>query len=356
MRRARGRRVPSAGARGTWARTAGTAARCAEPSRPDRRPARPARPAARKPRPGRGSSCCRVDEAEQEIPCARPPVRILVQALEDDGPQRRRQAAHVRLLVHDPVHDRGHAVRAERQPAGGGVDHRQCPGEDIDGAGRPPSGQLLGRHVGRRSDQPARDRRRVGEPGDAEVDDARAVRSEQHVGRLEVAVHHARAVDRRQRGGGPHREALQVTRWQRPPFVHPLLERRAVDELADDVAPVTFRRRLDHAGRDERLDLVNGVELAGQPLEDVGVHGGSQHLDRDPLFAWVRAAPEVDDALPALAEPSEELETAQAHGVARLQRFGRHHFSGGWLGSQDNAAVIRFAPQRGLRIRIQRCL
>src|SRR5690242_8232891 len=91
-----------------------------------------------------------------------------------------------------------------------------------------------------------------------------------------------------------------------------------------DVAPVSFRRCLDHAGRDERLDLVNGVKLAGQPLQDVGVDGRPQHLDRDPLFARVRAAPEVDDALPALAEPSEELETAQAHGVAGLQRFGWH--------------------------------
>jgi hypothetical protein len=231
------------------------------------------------------------------------------------------------------VHDRGHAVGAERQPAGGGVDHRQRPGEDIDGAGRPPSGQLLGCHVGRRSDEPARDRRRISEPGDAEVDDARAVRPEQHVGRLEVAVYHPRPVDRGQRGGGPHREALQVTLWQRPPVVHPLLERRAVDELADDVAPVAFRRRLDHAGRDERLDLVNGVKLAGQPLEHVGVDRRPQHLDGDPLFARVRAAPEVDDALPALAEPSEQLETAQAHGVAGLQRFGRHRYlrGRGWV-------------------------
>lgn len=139
---------------------------------------------------------------------------------------------------------------------------------------------------------------------------------------------------------------------QPSPVVHPLLERRAVDELADDVAPVAFRRRLDDAGRDERLDLVNGVELAGQPLQDVGVDGRPQHLDRHPLFALVRATAQVDDALAALAEPSEQLETAQAHGIARLQRFGRHRLSPGWLGSSDNAAVIRVAPQCGRRIRI----
>jgi hypothetical protein len=140
-----------------------------------------------------------------------------------------------------------------------------------------------------------------------------------------------------------------------PPVVHPFLERRAVDELADDVAPVAFRRRLDNAGRDERLDLVNGVELAGQPLQYVGVDGRPQHLDRHPLFARVRASAQVDDALPALAEPSEQLETAQAHGIAGLQRSGRHRLSPGWLGGYDNAAVIRVAPQCGRRIRDQRC-
>jgi hypothetical protein len=113
-----------------------------------------------------------------------------------------------------------------------------------------------------------------------------------------------------------------------------------------------FRRRLDDAGRDERLDLVNGVEFTGQPLQDVGVDGRPQHLDRHALFPRVRAAAQVDDALASLAEPSEQLETAQAHGIARLQWFGRHRYSPRWLGSYDNAAVIRIAPQRGRRIRI----
>lgn len=36
---------------------------------------------------------------------------------------------------------------------------------------------------------------RVGGVGDTEVDDARPVRGEQHMGRLEIAVHDARAVD-----------------------------------------------------------------------------------------------------------------------------------------------------------------
>jgi hypothetical protein len=69
---------------------------------------------------------------------------------------------------------------------------------------------------------------------------------------------------------------------------------------------------------------VDGVELAAEPLQDVGVDGRPQHLDGDPLFSRVRAAAEVHHALAALAQPSEELEAAQAQRVTGLQRFGRH--------------------------------
>ena len=222
------------------------------------------------------------------------------------------------------MHDGRHAVGAERQPAGGGVDHGHRPREDVHRAGRAGAGQLLGRHVGRRADEPAGNRRRVGQPGDAEVDDARAVGAQQDVGRLEIPVHHPGAVDRGQRGSRADREALQVPFGQRPAGIHPFLQRRAVDELADDIAPLALGRRLDDPGRDERLHLVDRVELAGQPLQDVGVGGRPQHLDGDPFFTRIRPVAEVDDALATLAQPAEQLETPQARGIAWFKRLGRH--------------------------------
>jgi len=39
-----------------------------------------------------------------------------------------------------------------------------------------------------------------------------------------------------------------------------------------------------------------------------------------------------DDALPTLAEPADQLETAQARGIARFQRFGRHRVLRGRAG------------------------
>ena len=137
-------------------------------------------------------------------------------------------------------------------------------------------------------------------------------------------MHHPGTVYRDQRGGRSHREAVQVALGQRTPGVHAFLQRGAVNELADDKTPVARHRRLDDTGRDEWLDLVNGVQLLGQPLQDRGVHAGLQHLDRDPLLAGARAAAEVDHALAALTEPRQQLKPAQPDGIARLQRFRRH--------------------------------
>jgi hypothetical protein len=162
----------------------------------------------------------------------------------------------------------------------------------------------------------------------AEVDHARAVRAEQDVGGLEVAVHHPRAVDRGQRGGRAHGQPLQLALGQRAPVVDAFLKGRAVDELADDVAALALGRGLDDAGGDERLDGVDRVELTGQPLQDRGVRRGPQHLDRDALLARAGATAQVDDALAALAEPTQQLEPAQGLGIAGLQRFRRHEYSG----------------------------
>jgi len=107
--RAAGRVPGPAGAsprsRGPVRRAVAAGAQPGGTSRPTRgRPARragagtsrwPGRARARPGRGGRGGPLGRgVDEAEQEVKGRSPPSRILVQALDGDGPQRRRQAAH----------------------------------------------------------------------------------------------------------------------------------------------------------------------------------------------------------------------------------------------------------------------
>jgi hypothetical protein len=66
------------------------------------------------------------------------------------------------------------------------------------------------------------------------------------------------------------------------------------------------------------------IEFASQRFQDVGVGGRPQHLDRHPLFPRVRPAAEADHTLAALAQPAEQLEAAQARGIAWLQGLRRH--------------------------------
>src|SRR5207244_4921365 len=69
--------------------------------------------------------------------------------------------------------------------------------EDVGGGGDGAAGGLFGRHEGGGADGDAAAGQRggVGGAGDTEVDDARAVGGEQDVGRLQVPVDDARAVD-----------------------------------------------------------------------------------------------------------------------------------------------------------------
>src|SRR5690606_4070726 len=158
-----------------------------------------------------------VDDAWHELWRGGTVVRVLVQA---GGGQRAHgggQARQIRLMVEDPVDGGGEAVGLEGRPSGRGVDHGGGPAEEVGGGTDAPAGELLGGHVGGRSDDLSRGGARLVEcPGDAEVDDPGTVGTDQYVGRFEVAVHDAGAVDGRQRAGGGEREAGEGVGVARP--------------------------------------------------------------------------------------------------------------------------------------------
>ena len=142
----------------------------------------------------------------------------------------------------------------------------------------------LGSQVaGRPHDQPG-----LGQPGgvrglgDAEVDDHRAVVGEHHVARLEVAVHHARGVDRGQRLGCAVGEPAQSRAGQRPAAAHHRLQRRPGHVPGDDVRELTGHIGVQHL-RDERaVDPAHRLDLAGQAEARISALGGRgmRHLDR----------------------------------------------------------------------------
>jgi hypothetical protein len=117
--------------------------------------------------------------------------------------QSRGHAAQVRVEVQHPVEHHGRVALAERRAAGGGIEQHAAEGEDVRLRPRGAVRDLLGRDEAGRADDGAGPRQRgdVGGAGDPEVDDARPVVGQQHVRRLEVAVHHA--VDRGEGLGEP---------------------------------------------------------------------------------------------------------------------------------------------------------
>ena len=199
-------------------------------------PARPAKPPNPSSAVGRsGPPSARVPGAPSPIPC-RPPagtavgsrtagssaaarLRSWMAAGRWAGSRRSAAASssaigaghpgQVRLAVHDPVEDRLVRSGAERRPPGRGEGHGGPPGVHVrERRAALPLDDLRRQVAGRAHEhaghgQPGR----VQGLGDAEVDHHRVAVHQHHVARLEVAVHHARRVDRgqgvREPGGQP---------------------------------------------------------------------------------------------------------------------------------------------------------
>ena len=105
-----------------------------------------------------------------------------------------------RLVVEDLVHQRDLRLRVERRPAGDQVVQHGGQRVDVGAAVERVAVDLLGRHVGERAD--AVDLRAVGvgvedaaEVAQLDVDDLAVLQHGQDVGRLDVAVDQALAID-----------------------------------------------------------------------------------------------------------------------------------------------------------------
>jgi hypothetical protein len=228
-------------------------------------------------RPGR-----RAPELAQHRLAARPLGRIEAQQRGAQrgqlgrrvGRERRRRRRLVLLLVEEDLHDRAVERHLPGQPL---VEHH-ADRVPVGGGTGGLAGRLLGRHVVRRADdvlpRPAVARHRVGEQPEVEHDDA-ALLGDQHVRRLDVAVHLAGGVQRDQRApeldqpmaqlalvaGGPGQEVLaahQLHREEQPPLLLVELAERdqvrvlEILERAELVLEVRDRLRVDVAQRLER--------------------------------------------------------------------------------------------------------
>ena len=165
---------------------------------------------------------------------------------------------------------------------------------------------------------------RVQRLGDAEVDDLRPGRGEQHVGGLEVAVHDAGRVDRGQRLRQPGGQAVQHLGVERAAFGHVLGQRGAVGVLGDQERLRRLGVGLDDPDRAHALDPGQRGHLAAEPGTELRVVGqfGAQDLDRDRVA--VLGLGQVDDAHPARAQPGRQAVPADPRRVCLLQRRACH--------------------------------
>ncbi len=116
---------------------------------------------------------------------------------------------------------------AEGAVPGRGVRDEVAEGEHVGRRGYRPACHLLGGHEGGGAEHRAGPGQRGGVRGvrDAEVDDARAVGGEQHVGRLEVTVHQPGRVDRAQPLRDPAEQAEDGRLGERPVLAHGVVQR-----------------------------------------------------------------------------------------------------------------------------------
>ena len=137
-------------------------------------------------------------------------------------------------------------------------------------------------------------------PGDAEVGELhRAVRHDEDVGRLDVAVHHPGLVRGAERQRGLAHDRADPLGLERALALHQRRQRLAGHELHDEVGEVVVLAVVEDR-RDVRVAEVRGVEglAAEPPREDLLLVGaGSQHLDGDrPREHGVVGLPDVAHA------------------------------------------------------------
>jgi hypothetical protein len=231
-----------------------------------------------------------------------------------------------------PDHQQARVALAVRTVAGGSEQQRRPQREDVGGRRDRLAPGLLGGHEPRGPDHHPGHGEAVGlvaAEGDAEVGQAGlAPVVEQDVGRLDVAVHDAGPVRRRQRPEEAQRLALDLVGGRRAVLGDPLGQAaaRQVRHHQDDLVAL-----VDHVEQSDHVGVVQAPQhlgLAQEPLAGARDVGGRalqrQPLERDLLA--VRVAGEVDDPHAAAAEAGDQVigqGGRRGRGRAPLERLRR---------------------------------
>ena len=143
--------------------------------------------------------------------------------------------------------------------------------------------QLRGQPARGPHDRPGhREGRGLGEAGDPEVDEDRAVGAEDDVGRAHVPMHDPRGVDRDEGVGEAGGQPVQLRTRQRAVGRHPLGERRPDDQLGGQPGSGGFGVSTEDGLHPRVLHPLGGGDLPGEagPSRGVAQHALGQDLHR----------------------------------------------------------------------------
>lgn len=126
-------------------------------------------------------------------------------------------------------------------------------------------------------------------------------------------------VDGRERGRHADGQAVQAGARTRSRLGHHALQRRALDELADDVRPVVLYPATEDLRGAEGRDPLGDGGLADEPLDHDRVLGVLRTQPFERHLSSRLVGGEIDDALPAFAEPPEEIVVSQPGRVSGSQ-------------------------------------
>ncbi|GAA1104899.1 hypothetical protein GCM10009605_45210 [Nocardiopsis composta] len=132
----------------------------------------------------------------------------------------------------------------------------------------------------------------------------------------------AGAVDRGERCGDPHGQAVQGAAGHRSVGLDGLGQVGAGDVLGDDEERLALQAGVEHAGGGEPGDAAGGGDLPGETAPEVLVVGevGVDQFHRDLLARGVLR--EVDRAHAAPAQPADDPVVAELAGVAGAEGSG----------------------------------
>ena len=226
----------------------------------------------------------------------------------------------------------------ERQPARQGLEEHDSEGIEVTGARRGGSGELLRRHVGRRSHE-ARLRDRVPDPcelrfdGEAEVEHHDStVGGHEHVRWFEVPVQLSRRVDRKNTGRELAERSSKALLIESAVRTHPPVERLALDELHREEPELVGAKELVKSNEVLVVDLGDRAKFVldlvhcrgvcpheGALARILGVNGAPvgevrERLERDaPLVMLVeRLEHDAHAARPQLANDREAIARVEA--------------------------------------------